>query len=603
MAIALLSCQSLTKTHSARPLFDGISLGIEEGERVGLIGPNGSGKSTLLKLLAGQEKPDSGMVSPRKGLQVVYIPQEEVFPKDATVEQVLTDALKNMPLEPDEKAVRIELALTEAGFPDRAQAAATLSGGWKKRLALMQAFIREPELALLDEPTNHLDLDGVLWLETYLIRAPFAFLLVSHDRQFLENVVTRLIELHPMYEGGYFSAEGAYSDFLEKREAYLARQQQRQQGMESVVRREIEWLRRGAQARTTKAKGRIEQAGRLIGDLKEIQYRNARAESSVGGMTFSASGRMTKEMIVLKGVSKSLGGRKLFSDVDLTISPRRRIGVVGPNGSGKTTLLRLLTGELEPDTGTVRRADSLQIIWFEQNRNTLDRDVPLRHALSPNSDMVRYRESSMHVAGWAKRFLFRADQLDQPVGSLSGGEQARVLIAQLMLQPADILILDEPTNDLDIPTLEVLEESLESFPGAVVLVTHDRYLLERVSTEVVGLMEDGSVRLFADYEQYATTRAELNRPAPVVTKAAPKTVESPVRAGLSTAERRELSQMEAKIEQAEATVAQWEAALNDQAVVTDASRLQEAWESLNAAKEAVTLLYARWEALEEKGQR
>lgn len=595
----LLSCQGLRKTYSARPLFDGITFGIEDGARIGLIGPNGSGKSTLLKILAGLERPDDGTVSRRAGLRIGWVPQDEWFPEGVTVSDVLTGALAGETIDESERSVRVAMALAAAEFPNSDQQAAVLSGGWRKRLGIVRATITEPDLMLLDEPTNHLDLEGVVWLETYLRDANIPYLLISHDRTFLENVAERIIELNPAYPAGFLSGDGSYSDFLEQREVFLAGQAQRQEALEGVVRREIEWLRRGAQARTTKAKGRIQQAGELIGDLKDLKQRNQAATGQVAGMDFSASGRQTKELVAVRDVTKAMGGRTLFSHVDVLLTPRQRLGVAGRNGSGKTTLLRLFAGELEPDTGTIKRAGDLRVVWFTQDRGGLDPNQPLRDALSPNSDTVRYRDSTMHVSAWAKRFLFRSDQLAQPVGSLSGGEQARVLIANLMLQSADLLILDEPTNDLDIPTLEVLEESLLSFPGAVVLVTHDRYLLDRIATTVLGLMGDGVVRHYAGYEQYEAAREAFDTEA--TAKPAPKKLAEPEPlrpVPLNASERRELQNMEAKIEAAEAKAAEIEASLTTPEVATDAAKLQAAWDGLQAAKDAATALYTRWEELE-----
>jgi ATP-binding cassette subfamily F protein uup len=598
MASALISCQSLTKSHAARPLFENLTFSIEENEHAAIIGPNGSGKSTILRIIAGLEKPDSGVAILRKGVRLGYIPQEEAFVGGDTVESVLAAALAPYPLDDTERALRLEHVLDDMQFPDRTQEANSLSGGWRKRLAIARAAVTEPDLILLDEPTNHLDLDGVLWLEDYLRNATFAFIVISHDRYFLENIARRVIDLNPAYAGGFFAAEGNYSDFLEKREEYFARQTKEQQALASVVRREVAWLQRGAKARTTKAKGRIEAAGNLIADLNEVKTRNALAEREVAELNFSASGRQTREMIVLQGVSKSLGGRLLLHDVNCVISPKRRVGIVGPNGAGKTTLLRLITGALEPDTGTVKRANDLKIMWFEQNRGSLDKSLTLKDALSPNSDTVVYRGGQMHVTGWAQRFLFRKDQLPQSVSALSGGEQARVLIAQLMVQPADVLILDEPTNDLDIPTLDTLTESLLSFPGAVVLVTHDRFMLDQVATEVLGLMGDGTVRLFADYSQYETARKE-KLAHPITAKSAVLTATPPQRT-LSTAERRELAQMEGKIEEAEQELAKWEAALTSPQVASDAAKLHEAWNSAQRARDAVTALYTRWEELDSR---
>jgi len=590
----LLSCQSLTKAYGARPLFHDISLGVGENERMGLIGPNGAGKSTLLRIFAGDEKPDEGMVSTRRGLRTAYIAQEDVFPKGATVESVLTDALAGETLDETEREVRIEVSLNRVGFARRDQAAETLSGGWKKRLSLARALVRESELLLIDEPTNHLDLEGVMWLEGLLREASFAFILISHDRVFLENVTTRIVELHPQYAEGFLSVNGTYSAFLMQREEYLGAQANRQSALATQVKREIEWLQRGAQARSTKAQGRINQAGQMIDELAELKYRNGQTKTA--GIEFSASGRQTRELVVGKGLKKTLGDKMLFDQLDLTLAPGTRLGLLGPNGSGKTTLIKLLMGEVAPDSGTVKRADGLRVVLFDQNRAQLDKSLSLRDALSPNSDNVIYRGNPMHVSGWAKRFLFKTEQLTTPIRYLSGGEQARILIAQLMLKPADVLILDEPTNDLDIPTLEVLEDSLLSFPGALVLVTHDRYLLESVSTDLLALDGRGGARHFASLDQWQAAQ----RPAPTV---APKTAPRPkalvpAASRLSTAERRELGQIEGKIESAEEEVATLERQLEDPKVASDAAHLHEVWEALPLARERAAALYGRWEELE-----
>ncbi len=590
----LLSCQSLTKAYGARPLFHDISLGVGENERMGLIGPNGAGKSTLLRIFAGDEKPDSGTVSPRRGLRTAYIAQEDLFPAAATVESVLTDALAGEALDETEREVRIEVALGRVGFTQRDQAVETLSGGWKKRLSLARALVREAELLLIDEPTNHLDLEGVLWLEGLLREASFAFILISHDRVFLENVTTRIVELHPQYAEGFLSVNGTYSTFLMQREEYLNAQANRQSALATQVKREIEWLQRGAQARSTKAQGRINQAGQMIDELAELKFRNNQTRTA--GIDFSASGRQTRELLVGKDLAKSLGDKTLFQRLNLTLAPGTRLGLIGPNGSGKTTLIKLLTGEMNPDAGTVKRADGLRVLLFDQNRAHLDKSLTLRDALSPNSDTVTYRGNPMHVSGWAKRFLFKTEQLPTPIRTLSGGEQARILIAQLMLQPADVLILDEPTNDLDIPTLEVLEDSLLSFPGALVLVTHDRYLLESVSTDLLALDGLGGARHFASLDQWQAAQTPPPTAAPIAASRPKAPAPAPNR--LSTAERRELGQIEGKIEAAEEEVAALERQLEDPAVASDAAKLHEVWDALPVAREKAAALYARWEELE-----
>lgn len=590
----LLSCQSLSKSFSARPLFQNISLGVEDGERLGLIGPNGSGKSTLLRIWAGLETSDAGTLSARRSLRLGYVRQDEDFAPGATVESVLNDALADTTLEDAERSVAVETMLGRMEFADRGQTAHTLSGGWRKRLALAQVLIREPDLLLLDEPTNHLDMEGVLWLEKLLQNAPFAFVLVSHDRAFLQNVTSRVVELNPAYADGFLSVQGHYSDFLARREEYLDAQAQQEHTLKKQVSREIEWLRRGPQARTTKAQYRIDEAGRLIQSLAEVKQRNA--QGAAAGLDFNASGRKTRDLLVAKDVTKTLGGRTLFSELSFTLSPGVRLGLIGANGSGKTTLLRVLTGETQPDHGTVKPAEGLRIVKFDQDRASLDTSATLRQALAPDSDTVTFRGSVVHVSSWARRFRFRTEQLHQPLSVFSGGEQARVLIAQLMLKPADVLILDEPTNDLDIPTLEVLEESLESFPGALVLVTHDRYLLDHVATDVLALDGEGGARFFADYAQWQShTR-------PVVASAPPSTARTAAAPAsrLSTAERREWKNIEEKIEAAEQHVADLETMLTDPVVASDHVRLQQCWNDLEAGKQAVTHLYARWEELEAK---
>jgi ABC transport system ATP-binding/permease protein len=595
----LLSCDSVGKGFG-RPLFEDLSFGISEGDRVGLIGPNGSGKSTLLKILAGIEEPDSGTRSLRRGVRMGYVPQDPIFPTGKTVEEVVTEALADDPAEDFEKISRVAVTLGRAGFNDPAQPVDILSGGWRKRLAIARELVKEPDVLLMDEPTNHLDVEGILWLEDLLQSEPHAYLVVSHDRYFLENVTSRVLELDHRYPGGLFQAQGSYSDFLEKRDEVLRNQAEYQASLANKVRTEVEWLKRGAKARTTKAKGRIQEANRMIAELEELKARTGAAASARAGIDFNATDRKTKKLLVAEGLSKSFGGRRIVSGLDVKLTPGLRLGLLGPNGSGKTTLLSLLDGSLEPDAGTIQRADWLKVVRFEQSRETLDKSVSLRRALAPEGDSVLYQGRSIHVAAWAKRFLFRNEQLDTPVSRLSGGEQARILIARLMLRPADLLILDEPTNDLDIPTLEVLEDSLLEFPGALVLVTHDRYLLESVSTIVLALDGQGNSEYFADYAQWESARQSAPPPPkPAAPKpAAPKPAKDPRR--LSYKEKQEWERMEEKILEAEERLAAAQAAVEDPAVATDPAALQARCAEMEAARVAVEGLYARWAELEEK---
>jgi ABC transport system ATP-binding/permease protein len=594
----LLNAQNLAKSYGADPLFRDLSLNVSEGDRLGLIGPNGSGKSTLLEILAGRRQPDSGEVALRKNTRLRYVSQDSRFAAGESVRQVIRRALERSAAEDETRAHEAE-TLGRAGFQDFDQEAAALSGGWRKRLALAEALVAAPDILLLDEPTNHLDLAGIEWLEKLLATARFACIVVSHDRYFLENIATGMAELNRVYPGGLLRVPGNYSTFLEKKGELLAAQAKRQEVLENRVRIEMDWLRRGPKARATKAKARIDNARELIGELADL---NARSRSASVDIDFSASDRKTKRLIEVAGASYGFGGGLLFDKLSFVLTAGAHVGLVGPNGSGKTTLLRLLRDEIAPLGGEIRRAPSLRVVYFDQNR-PLDPDLTLRQALAPGSDSVVYQERTIHVASWAARFLFSSEQLNQPVSRLSGGERARVLIANLMLEPADVLLLDEPTNDLDIPALEILEESLVEFPGALVLVTHDRYLLDRVSTEVLGLDGEGAAELFADYLQWERWRAERQKSKSKATAAslAPaKAAPAAVRKKLSYLDSREFSTIEGRIHEAERTLAARHAQLEDPEVARDAKLLAESYREMEQAQSALDALYARWVELEEK---
>lgn len=591
----LIVCQELSKGFGSTPLFQRLSFTVNEGERLGLIGPNGSGKSTLLRILAGSDEADSGVCSRRKGLRLSYVPQQSAFPTGRSVREWMFDRAA----EGEDRDVRVANLLSQAGFEDHAADPARLSGGWKKRLAIVCGLAANPDVLLLDEPTNHLDLEGIEWLEDLLSGAAFASVVISHDRYFLENVATQMAELNRVYADGIFKVEGNYGRFLERRSEYLAAQEKLQESLEIQVRKEIAWLRRGAKARTTKSKARIDAAGRLIEELAEV---TARGRKGAAAIDFTASERRTKKLIEVKGLGKSAGGRVLFRDLQFRLSPGMRMGLVGANGTGKTTLLRLLTGELPPDEGVIERAENLRVVYFDQNREAVNGNVTLRRALAPDGDSVIFRDRVVHVAGWAKRFLFRADQLEQPVSRLSGGETARLLIARLMLEPADVLLLDEPTNDLDIPTLEVLEENLSDFPGALVLVTHDRFLLDSVSTTVLGLDGEGGALLYADYHQWEDEMERRWAEAKKVERvSAAPTAPAPVgKKKLGYLEARELEGIEERILEAERELEEKRALLHDPAVVVDGVRLGQVYEEMLTAQKNVDALYARWSELEEK---
>ncbi len=598
----LLSCEGVSKAYGTRQLFDELSVGLFDGDQVGLVGPNGSGKSTLLKILAGIEMPDRGTRSLRGGVRVGYAPQDPVFPPGSTVEDVIAEVLGGV--DEADRPGRFAQALGRAGFTDGRANVDALSGGWQKRLAIARELAAAPDVLLMDEPTNHLDVEGILWLEDILAERTRAFLVVSHDRYFLEHVATRMLELNRAYPVGLFESDGRYSEFLARRDDFLRGQAAYEESLANTVRREIEWLRRGAKARSTKAKGRIQEADRLI---QELEAARARGAGVTAGIDFSSSRRPTKRLLVARGLAKSLGGRELFRDLDLAITPGTRVGLIGPNGSGKTTLLNLLAGTVAPDAGDVERAEGLRVVRFEQHRAGLDPDQPLRRALAPEGDTIIWQGRSVHIASWAKRFLFRPEQLDVPVGRLSGGEQARILIARLMREPADLLILDEPTNDLDIPTLEVLEDSLAEFDGGLVLVTHDRFMLERVSTVILALDGEGGAETLADYAQWEAARASrAAEPRDVAARRdaardeAGPARERPRTRRLGYLEQREWEGMEQAILEAETAVEEWRRAAEDPSIASDPAALQARYAALEAARSRVDDLYARWAELEAK---
>jgi ATP-binding cassette subfamily F protein uup len=618
----ILNAQSITKQFGAKPLFQNISLTVEEGDRIGLIGPNGAGKSTLLAILAGQMEPDSGELAVRKRARAAYVPQDSRFAAGLSVRQVLEAALAVAHVNESEREGRLRELSGRAGFADLNAEAAALSGGWRKRLAITEALVCEPEVMLLDEPTNHLDLAGIEWLEELLTSSSFAAVTVSHDRYFLESTSSQIVELNRIFADGLLRVKGNFSRFLEEKQAYLESQNRQQESLRNQVRTEIEWLRRGPKARTTKSKARIDTANAMIGQLAEM---NARTAVATVGIDFDASLRKTKRLVEFKDVAcdvpggespdepgKLQPGRRLFSGLNFILTAGMKVGLVGPNGSGKTTLLRLLRGEIEPAEGSIRRAEALRLVYFSQMRE-LDESLTLRRALAPEGDGLNYQGRLVHVASWAARFLFTSEQLNQPVRNLSGGERARVLIAKLMLEPADVLLLDEPTNDLDIPTLEILEENLLDFPGALVLVTHDRYLLNRVSSTVLGLDGRGHCGRFADYGQWEDwieeQEAAQSNSGRTLSASSASTISAnslPSQAGgkkkLSYLEAREFAAIEVRVEVSDARLAAAHERVESPEIATNAAALQEALTELNAAQHENDALYARWAELTEKNE-
>lgn len=587
----LVSVQSVGKSYGVDALFDDISFSVYSGDRLGLIGPNGCGKSTLLKILMGLEQPDSGKIVPNHGKHFAYLSQEDQFHAAHTIRMVLFAAIS--PAMSDAECQQKIWEMTgETLFTDLQQTVGTLSGGWRKRLAIVHALLQKPDLLLMDEPTNHLDLEGILWLEALLKKSSFAFVLISHDRYFLENTVNSIMEINRAYLAGYLQNTGNYSDFVQKRQGIIAGQMKHEQALANKMRREQEWLQRGPKARTTKAQYRIDNAEKLREDLRKIVSSNAQHKTA--GIDFDATGRKTHILLETHQLQMSRHGKLLFENLNLKLSPGVCLGLMGKNGSGKSTLLSVLKGDLAPDAGTITRAAQLRVVTFDQKREQLNQNQTLWRALAPDGDSVVYKGQVIHVAAWAKRFLFPHDQLHQAISRLSGGEQARVLIANLMLKPADILLLDEPTNDLDIPTLQILEESLSEFPGAIVLITHDRFLLDRLSDRLLYLNGKGKVEFFADYAQWYQAMPALTTLTESVKKVSPLH-----RKKLAYEEQKELSRLPAKIQKIETELTELQNQLTNPAIMNDQKQLAALCDRIAAIQVKADQLYARWQELQE----
>lgn len=591
---ALLTIHSLSKSFGTEKLFEEISLTVSEGEKIGLIGPNGAGKSTLLKIMMNFEKPDNGFISKRQGLVIGYASQSPEFP-DATLEEILCREIPNG----DEISTmtKARTLLAKAQFTDYMQNASKLSGGWKKRLDIARSLMKDPDILLLDEPTNHLDLEGILWLEKFLNRERIAYVVVSHDRYFLDAISNKIIEINRCYKAGVFVSSGSMETYLTRKEEFLQAQLQYERGLASQARGEVAWLKKSPKARTTKSRSRIQRADELLNELSDVKERNKVRKIDI---EVSASDRATRKLLVGKNLSKTLG-KELFKGIDIVLSPGTRLGIAGKNGTGKTTLLKMLAGSITPDTGTLKYADALKLVYFDQHRETIPDHVSLKRALAPNCDTVNYRGQDIHVNGWARKFLFNEDRLEMPVKFLSGGERARILIAKLMLEPADILFLDEPTNDLDIDTLEVIEESLKEFTGAVVLISHDRCLMDNLCTEILGLGMGNEENYYADYAQWEQASALLEKKKAAENKAAAtlqKSVAAPAaQKKLSYKEQKELEGMEAAITKVENEIAALQTKLHSTAISSDVQKSQEVYIALANAEKSLETLFHRWEEL------
>jgi ATP-binding cassette subfamily F protein uup len=603
----LLSAHQLTKAFAARPLFKGLTFSIESGDRIGLIGPNGAGKSTLLKILASQISVDSGTLSLQRGLKVGFLEQVPSFLPDATILSAVLSGLGLTAKDAHDshhwqevKSAQEYISRFELDVFGDETPIEKLSGGWKKRVALARELVKKPDLLLLDEPTNHLDIESILWLENFLERAQFATLTITHDRLFLQNIANRIIELDTRHEGGMLSIQGDYSHYLETRELLITAQERREVILKNTLRRETEWLRQGAKARTTKQQARIQRAGDLKGEVEDLTFRN---QNRVSGIEFQGAEKNPRKLIEAKKISKNYGDKKIFSELDLWVLPGSRIGLLGRNGSGKSTLIRVLLGHEDPTTGTVNRSDLLTVAYFDQTREALDPDVTLAKTLCPVGEYVDFRGGKVHIRSYLDRFLFTSQQMDMKVGKLSGGEQSRILIARLMLTQANLLVLDEPTNDLDMATLSVLEDCLKDFQGAVILVTHDRYFLDQVTSQIIAFspVNPGDVQKFEGLRQWEFWHAEqlklADKKKSEPTLSRNSTTESKRKRKLSYNEQRELDSMEDTIHVVESKLQKLTEESELPQNQTNAVLLGKLTVEMSALQSEIERLYMRWSEL------
>ncbi len=592
----LLSVHELKFAFAHRVLFEGLTFSVSTGEKIALIGQNGAGKSTLMKIIAGLMDPDSGSVTRGRGLKVGYLPQnpdldENLSARDAVYQGVASD-------EDWSGISAAEEAMSRLSIPVDTRVS-SLSGGWKKKVALARELARSPDVLLLDEPTNHLDVESILWLEDFVKASPLCVITISHDRAFLNRVARRTVEVDRRNPGGILSVEGNLDRFFQVKEEYLEAQAAREESLKNVLRREIEWLKRGAKARTTKQKARIDRAEDLKVEVQDLGQKNRQGSVK---LEFESSGRGPKKLIEMKSISKAYGDRTIFSDFSLLVTPETRLGLMGKNGAGKSTLIRMIAGVEEADQGELRRADRLEVLYFEQNRETLDPGISVLRTVCPSGETVEFQGRKMHVRSYLDRFLFSGGEVEVMVEKLSGGEQARLLLARMMLRPGNLLILDEPTNDLDLQTLDVLEDCLREFPGAVILVSHDRSFMSAVCDDILALPEN--VR-FSDVFQWEDwfKREQKRAQDAARAKAQEAVLMQPKleRRRLSYKEQLEFDRMEETILEKETELGELEAHSARPEIVSNSVELLKTTERMGQLQSKIEKLYARWAELEEKG--
>lgn len=595
----LISAYQLSKSFASKTLFQNISFAVENSEHIGLIGPNGAGKSTLLSLIAKHQQPDQGQISFANNLTLGYLKQKPVLDQNESIYDSLMNATDdiydadNMQLA-FELISKMELDRFTEGTEKKV---GELSGGWQKKVALAGELMKRPNLLLLDEPTNHLDLESIVWLEDFLQKTTdIALLIVTHDRKFLQNTCRVIFDLDPQLPNGILRTNGTYADHLESKMMLLDGQKRLEEKRRNTMTREKEWLARGPQARLTKQKARIERAYDIIDEVKDLENKNAKKSLD---LDFGVNSKSPKKLIEATKISKSYSGKTLFQNFSAMIRPKHRYGLIGPNGSGKSTLLKCLIGRIPVDSGTVFVNDDIEISYFEQGKDQLDLTKSVLKVICPEGDYVHFQDQPVFARSYLSRFYFKTQQMDMPASQLSGGELSRLILAKLMLKQAHVLILDEPTNDLDVETLEALSDCLSEFKGAVILVSHDRYFMDQ-NCDVIWSFDSltDTIISFADTNQWEDW-FKSNKKA-LKSSDSKSSKPSNQRVGLSYKEKLEFEKIESVIAAEEAALKALQAELEQPETQTDYARLSQLTKEISLSENKIESLFARWEELNQK---
>lgn len=615
----LISAYQLSKFFAAKTLFQNISFAIDTSEYVGLIGPNGAGKSTLLSLIAKEQQPDQGQISFANNLTLGYLKQKPILDQSESIYDALMNVTNDI-YDADNMQLAFELIskMELDRFPEGSEKkVGELSGGWQKKVALARELMKKPNLLLLDEPTNHLDLESIIWLEEFLQKTThMSLLIVTHDRKFLQNTCRVIFDLDPQLPNGILRTNGPYSDHLESKMMLFDGQKRLEDKRRNTMTREKEWLSRGPQARLTKQKARIERAYDIIDEVKALENKNAKKSLD---LDFGGNSKSPKKLIEATAISKSYSSKTLFQNFNAMIRPGHRYGLIGPNGSGKSTLLKCLIGRIAVDTGTIFINDDIEISYFEQGKDQLDLNKSVLQVICPEGDYVHFQDQPVFARSYLSRFYFKAQQMDMPASRLSGGELSRLILAKLMLKQAHVLIMDEPTNDLDVETLEALSDCLSEFKGAVILVSHDRYFMDQ-NCDVIWAFDllTNTLLTFADTNQWENW-FKLNKKAlkntgekfvPANVQATNQTTDQAAkvqqRIGLSSKEKIEFEKIESLIANEEARLKTLQNELinpNPQAEFVDRTpytKLSLLSKEIQSCENKIAKLLDRWEELSKK---